>query len=457
MEPRVVMSISTWHVPPARQAEWNELPQRSLAFGEGERRVTLEFPEPRRGGLELLAHDLALSSPPTEGAHELVRNVCVRFLDPASAERRQALTQLAIVTGRAPAMIEDSFDHLFRAWSDPPALEAPPRRRRVAPRLVYHVLAGNVPWAGVESLFAAVLAGSASLVKLSSREPVLTGLVARTVATEDARWADALAVLHWPGGDHALEEAVLAEADCVVAFGDNDAVASYARRLAHRIASGRVLFVPRGHRVSVALVGPGVLASERTAREAACALAFDVACEDQEGCLSPAAVYLVRGPEADVSAEQFAALLAAEMARRQEVWPRHALSVVEGAAVQQARAAAEFEGRRVWAPEGSTAWTVVLDEGAAFEPAPPARFAKLRVVDTMAQAVEALVPARGLISTVGVDGWKDAEELSAALTALAPGRVCPLGAMQRPPAGWNHEGASDLAALVRWLEWEGER
>jgi hypothetical protein len=452
MEPHLHMN--TWYVPPSRRAAWDALPKRALGFGSGADRATIEFPEPSRAELELLAHDLALAAPPA--GRDVIQRVARRFLDRAGAERKQALEQLASVTERAPAMLEESFDHLFRAWSDPPRAEAR-GPHVIAPRLVYHVLAGNVPWAGVESLFAAVLSGSASLVKLSSREPVLTGLVARALAEEDARWADALAALHWPGGDHALEEAALGETDAVVAFGDNDAVADYARRLAHRIASGRVLFIPRGHRVSVALLGPGVLANEGAARAAARALALDVACEDQEGCLSPTAVYLVRGPSPGVTPERFAALLADEMRERERLWPRRPLTNAESAAVQQARSAAEFQGLGMWAAEGSTAWTVTLEDNAAFEPALAARFARVRVVDTMAQAIEALGHARGLISTVGVAGWKDVGELRSALASVAPGRVCPLGAMQRPPAGWSHEGASDLEALLRRMEWEGER
>ena len=446
-------ALSTWYVPPARRAVWDARPRRSLEFAAGERRVSLAFPEPGRGDLEPLALDLLRAAPGRDRAAEIVARVARRFLDRSGSERARVVELLVAVTGRARAMIEDSYDHLFRSWAEPPALEdLLPRagaRRLVAPRLVYHVLAGNVPWAGVESLFAAVLVGASSLVKLSSREPVLTGLVAQALAEEDRGWANALTVLHWPGGDHALEEAVLAEADAIVAYGDNDTVASYATRLAHRIASGRTLFVPRGHRVSVALIGPEALADESAAR----ALAFDLACEDQEGCLSPAAVYLV-GASA-VAAERFAVMLAEAMARREEAWPRRTSPGAEAATVQQARSAAEFEGVRVWAPERSTAWTVVLDPTAGFEPALPARFAKLRVVDTMRQAVEVLLPARGLIATVGIAGWKEAGAIEE-LALLAPGRVCALGSMQRPPAGWNHEGASDVAALVRWLEWEGE-
>ena len=451
----------TWFVPPARQREWEMLPARPLVFGSAAGRVTLVFPEARQSDLERLAHDLVLAVPPAEAARDLVRRVCHRFLNGESAERRAALDLLAAVTERAPAMLEDSFDHLFRAWSEPPDVEGllPVRgraRRLVAPRLVYHVLAGNLPWAGVESLFAATLAGSASLVKLSSKEPVLAGLVAQALAAEDAAWASAIAVLHWPGGDHALEEAVLAEADAVVAYGDNATVAGYATRLAHRIAAGRVLFVPRGHRTSVALLGPGVLAGEEAAVAAARALAFDVACEDQEGCLSPSAIYLVAERAPAITPERFGELLAAAMARREEEWPRRRLDTLEAAAVQQGRAAAEFEGKRLWAPSASTAWTVILDASPGFEPAPAARFARVYVVDGLEAAARALVAARGLISTVGIAGWEDAEEVLAALAPVAPGRVCPLGTMQRPPAGWNHEGASDLAALVRWMEWEGE-
>jgi Acyl-CoA reductase (LuxC) len=455
-------SPRTWLVPPGREREWESLPLRALAFGLAERRVTLSFPEARQSDLERLAHDLVLAAPPAEAARDLVRRVCHRFLDRRGAGRRDALDLLAAVTDRAPAMLEESFDHLFRAWSEPPDVEgllpAGGRARRlVAPRLVYHVLAGNVPWAGVESLFAATLAGSASLIKLSSKEPVLAGLVAQALAAEDAGWASALAVLHWPGGDHALEEAVLAEADCVVAYGDNLSVAAYATRLAHRIASGRVVFVPRGHRTSVALLGPGVLAGEEVAVAAARALAFDVACEDQEGCLSPTAIYLVQESAAAITPEGFGELVAHEMQRREAEWPRCRLGSVEAAAVQQARAEAEFEGKRLWTASESTAWTVILDPSAGFEPAPPARVARVCVVNDLEAAVAALVAARGLISTVGIAGWEDAEEVLAALAPVAPGRVCPLGTMQRPPAGWNHEGASDLAALVRWMEWEGEK
>lgn len=424
----------TWWVPSSRQATWEALSQRSLCG--------LAFPEPRVAEMEQLVHGLAMPARRVEERAEVIRRVARRFA------RGEALDLLTAITGRARGMLEASMDHLLGEWASPEAaaraLGAFARgldEGRVAvPRLTYHVLAGNVPWAGVDSLFAATLVGSASLVKLSSHEPVLAGLVARALAEEDREIGEALAVLHWPGGSRALEEVALQEADAVIAFGDNAAVADYAARLAHRIAAGRTRFVARGHRVSAAVIGP------RATDEHAEALALDVVSEDQEGCLSPQAIYLVGMGEP----ERFAERLAAALERYEENWPR-AGDTALAASIQQERAAAGFAGARVIAPPESTAWTVVVDRTPTFVPAPAGRFARLRVVDSLAQAVAALAPARGLVSTIGIAGFDGAPR---ALSALAPGRVCAVGKMQRPPAGWNHEGASDAAALLQWIEWE---
>ena len=447
----------TWWVPEARRATWRALPTCTLRFSEA---LALEFPEPRLPEMEQLVHALRPPSNVAEARAAAIRRAARRFLDAESAAHKEALDLLTAVTGRARGMIAASMDHLFGQWARPevsaralrefaPGLEGfCAGRSAVSPRLTYHALAGNVPWAGVDSLLAATLVGSASLVKLSSREPVLAGLVARVLAEEDETIGGAIAVLHWPGGDHAIEEAVLQVADAVVAFGDNAAVASYATRLAHRIAAGRTRFLAHGHRLSAAVLGPAAQADARVAE----ALALDLACEDQEGCLSPHAVYLV----APTEPERFAKLLAAALDSYEARWPRRALDAATAATVQQERAAAEFAGARVLASEGSTAWTVIVDRTSPFAPAPTTRFARLRVVDSLGDAIAALEPARGILSTLGIAGFDNEPEAAGRLAALAPGRICRVGRMQRPPAGWNHEGASDAAALLQWTEWEAE-
>jgi hypothetical protein len=333
-------------------------------------------------------------------------------------------------------------------------------RRAVGPRLTYHVLAGNTPWAGAESLVAALLARSASLVKLSSREPVFAGILAQALAEADADIASTIAVLHWPGGEDRLEGPALASADAVVAFGDNPSVASLSQKLASRKAAGKVRLVSRGHRASVALVGAEALADETSATRVAGALAQDFALEDQEGCLSPHCAYLV-GTESQkektgaVSAGEFAELLAQSLERCEERWPRRALTAAEAARIQQARGAAELRGAVVLAPNRSTRWTVVVDPRGTFEPAPLYRYAWLRPVESVGSVVGNLEPACGMLSTIALAGFGERQaEVIGALAALRPGRLCPVGQMQRPPAGWNHDGESDLASLLVWVESE---
>lgn len=435
------------------------------------------FPQPGLGDFDNLLTTLAsagerLARTPLSEIVEALSAAARTFAGEGTARRQAALDLLEAVTGRARAMCADSLDFLLwkltseqlletarAATLDPATLEGfsprtgSRRRRAVGPRLTLHVLAGNTPWAGVESVVAASLARSASLVKLSSREPVLTGLFAQAAAESDETLSDALAVLHWTGGERSLEEAALAAADCVVAFGDNSTVSALGERLAWQVAAGRTRFVSRGHRVSVALVGAEALRSESTSRATAQALAFDFALEDQEGCLSPHGAYLeARATAAEI--EAFAAHLAQALEERERAWPRR-IPAEAAAAAHQARGAAELAGARVLAPEGSTRWTVVVDPRPLFEPSPQARYAWLKPVDALDAAIEALAPARGLLSTIGIAGFGTrAAEIVERLAALAPGRICPLGRMQRPAAGWNHDGISDLAALLSWVEAE---
>jgi hypothetical protein len=494
----------TWWVPPAAQAAWSGLPLKNLYSGAPGDPVCFRFPEAGLAEFEelllrLRAAGERLGRRPHAEVTAALATAARRLGDPAEGRRAVALELLSSVTGRARAMCEESLDFLLSklteraladtlraATAEPACLaRAAPhpagrRRRAVGPRLTVHLLAGNTPWAGVESLVAALCARSASLVKLSSREPALAGLFAQALAEVDAELGEAMAVLHWPGGSEALEEAAFEEADAVVAFGDNATVGALGRRVGWRVAAGRLTFVPRGHRTAVALVGAGARASRESARRAAEALARDFALEDQEGCLSPHGAYVemggaetspaetsraesggvppgAAGPQPAVSLDAFAELVAEALGERERAWPRRELSAGEAAAVHQARGAAEMRGARVLAPEGSTRWTVVLDPRPQFEPTPLERFAWLKPVAGVENALAALAPARGLLAAVGVTGFgaRRAECVERIAEVLVPGRVCAVGEMQRPPAGWSHDGASDLAALLRWVEVEG--
>src|SRR5207248_10411174 len=102
-------------------------------------------------------------------------------------------------------------------WIERPELGA--RSRAFGPGLTLIIASGNVPMAALPSIIYALLLKSPVLVKLSSDEPVLAGLYLHSLAAADEALGRAVAAAWWPGGDEALEAAVLAHAEAVIAVG----------------------------------------------------------------------------------------------------------------------------------------------------------------------------------------------------------------------------------------------
>lgn len=382
---------------------------------------------------------------------EAVARAATVLSDSGSPLRREAVEGFTASSGRARAMTEESLDFfLGKLTGDALAAEARrvgvAARQSAAPRLTAHWLAGNTPWAGLESVAAACLAGSASFVKAARAEPHFARAWTSALAAAHPSLGAALAVSHAPGGsDRATEDALFAACDALVVFGEDATIEALRARVRQR-AAGALRFVPHGHRLSVAALGRGAWRR----RASYMRVALDHAVEDQDGCLSPRSVYLIGEDDAAArqDADDFADSLALAMAFLELRWPRGPVAPEDAARVQQLRAAAEFSGRRVVRPQ-STAWTVLLDDEATFEPAPAARFVWLRRVASADALALVLEPVRGRLAAFAYgDEPGDAGALPPVLAAIAPGYRPRVGTMQRPPLGWNHDGASDLEWLL---------
>ena len=100
------------------------------------------------------------------------------------------------------------------------------QKRASGPPLMTHVLAGNVPGAGLDSVIFSLLVKSATLVKTSSAEPVLPVLFAGSIRDIDPDLGACLSVVSWPGGNTALEDLAYGRADMVVASGSDASLAA---------------------------------------------------------------------------------------------------------------------------------------------------------------------------------------------------------------------------------------
>lgn len=452
-----------------------ELPGRGpLEYAAGGARVRYPgvTPEWIRGVGEVLARARAalLERPAADIAATLGR-VADRFLEEGDPLRAEALDLLPATSGLSEAMASAVLDGMAADWrperlqalldaeldggapldSFVPGRAAGRELRAVGPRLCVQIVSGSVPGVGATALLRSLLVKGPTLLKPGRGDEVLPVLLARALREEDPALADAAAVVYWPGGSDAVEEAALEGADVVTAYGDDETV----RRLRGR-APVTARFVAYHHRLSLGIVGPGAL-GRKGIRRVACGVAGALAFFDQRGCVSPQVVYVVEGGETD--ARSFAARLAETLASLEKRLPGGVMDDGEASAVHQLRGTAELlaaSGAGVEVRHGGAAsWTVIFDPDPVFAPSCVGRVVRVKPVPDASRVAELVAPFASHLQTVGVAGLGGATRVVAeALARIGVTRITDFVEVPFPPPWWRHDGQGPLTALVRWVELE---
>jgi hypothetical protein len=306
------------------------------------------------------------------------------------------------------------------------------------------LLAGAIPMPTLLSMIAPLALRSPVLAKTAARDPITAPVVARSIAAVDAQLARCVEVVAFPGADAAGMAAFL-EADCVLATGSDATIAAVAARM----RADRAL-LRHGHRVSIALLGPDAC-DGAALTDAARGLALDVALWDQQGCLSPIAVYVA----SDTSAcRRVGAALARELAALAPGLPRGEVDAGAAALFAHERDSAELRaaaGTDVLlhtARDGGFA--VVCEPDASARPAPLHRFVRIHPIPAPAALAPALGPLAGHLAGVALAGFGPAEApIRGQLKKLGVSRTCAPGALQSPPLAWPRDGLPVLASLIR--------
>jgi hypothetical protein len=381
--------------------------------------------------------------------------VLERFRSSDSAERRRLERELPGATGFAAATVHEGLSLALAEFSAA-ALEAVVERELGAlgkGRLASGfdatavMLGGGVPTPTLLALATPLLVGSPVLARTSSHDPLTAHVFASALAAEAPALAQSLELVSFPSDDDAALRELLAT-PCVVAFGSDETMATLAARLG---ATQR--FVRHGHRLSVAVLGRAAQGGPALAHAAA-ALARDVALWDQQGCLSPVALYVLgveRVPDA---------LLAALVAGFEEAaqrWPRGRVSTQASVRSVAERDTAELRaaaGADVRVSAGRE-FTLVAEPDAAFRGSPLNRFLRIYPVASAEQLLEALTPLGPHLAAVGVAGLAaELDALAPELAALGAARVCSLGKLQCPPLAWCHDQPGVLLPLARLTDVE---
>jgi hypothetical protein len=308
------------------------------------------------------------------------------------------------------------------------------------------VLAGALPTPTLMALLAPLVLRSGVLAKESSHDPVTARCLRESLEEIDPALGGCLEVASFPGADEPRMQALL-EADCVVASGSDATIAAVARRV--RPPRRMVL---RGHRLSLAVVGPrlgGADALDAWAR----AVAFDVALWDQLGCLSPVAVMAAGAEQADALAEALAGALEHAETR----WPLGRVPGRAAACIAQEREEAEFRaaaGRSIRLLAG-TRWTVVREDGPRHRPAPLHRFIRIHPCGDTSGILDAVRPLGSQLAGVALDGFgSEQRAVAQQIGKLGASRICPPGRLQAPPLGWHQDGQGILLPLARLSDLE---
>ncbi len=409
----------------------------------------------------------------------VIDTATARLLDRHDVYRQQLECLLPQATGFDTEMVRlnlNTYLQTFRAlqlqrfvaedFANPKVLdEFQPRTqggwtRALGPELLVHVWAGNVPALPMWSFVSGLLVKAGSIGKVASAEPVFATLFAQLLAEVEPRWADCFAVVWWPSGNAdplSTERTAFALADVVLAYGGNEALQAMQARV-----PVTTRFLPHGHKLSFGIVSTAALSVHKgpgVARQAA----LDVVRYDQQGCYSPHVFYVQRGGA--LSPQDFAHHLANELAALQHKLPRRVLSLEEAAQVGAWREAHEFAALNAAEP-GNTSLTVLghadalstvvfSDRPLPLSAGPLNRNVLVVAVDTLDEVMPLIAPQRDYLQTVGLAAAPEALlPLGQALGQAGVTRICALGAMTAPEAGWHHDGRFSLLDLVRMVDIE---
>jgi len=405
----------------------------------------------------------------------VIAEVADSWLNEAYPFRTLALEQAPKATGFSRGTLSVGLDNFFKQLTvenlnalivqdlghtkrldDLVATTAEERLNRAAfasgPEFLVHIAAGNIPNPTLMSIVLGLLTRSAQFLKCASGTSFLPRLFAHSIYDADHKLGACLEIAEWRGGAELLEQALFADADCVTATGSDETLAAIRAKL-----PSKVRFLGYGHRVSFGFVASGAL-SGVNAKKVVQRAAADVVAWDQLGCLSPHVIYVEHG--GGMAVEQFAEMLAAELARRETTEPRGQVPTELAATIASRRGfyevrAAHSPETRMWQSENSTAWTVVYEADSRFQASCLHRFVYVKGTPDLENALRGADELRGKISTVGLAAPDDAPvELAQRLARWGVTRVCPLGQMQNPPLTWRHDGRPVLGDLVTWVDWE---
>lgn len=288
---------------------------------------------------------------------------------------------------------------------------------------ILHILSGNTPHAGLQSLLRGLLIGAENLVKLPSAGiPELTEWVEKL--------PEPLANLITVTND--LSDEIFNSAKTVIAIGSDITMTEIQRRI-----SPKQRFIPHGHKLSIGLINTPSEAAAKLVTQDACAF-------NQQGCLSLHTIYVKE------NARNFLPLLADAMREYEAEYPRGEIGISESGTISNLREVVRYQSANdpnTTALEhslGNTSWTAIYKNSPILT---PSVLNRVVTIQPWPENFADLGPEREYISTLAIES-----SILDKNTNFNVPRVCLLGQSQMPSLTWHHDGFAPLGSLARWQD-----
>lgn len=291
---------------------------------------------------------------------------------------------------------------------------------------ILHIMSGNTPHAGLQSLLRGLLVGAGNLVKLPSGGlPVVS------------EWLDALPteLKNLVKVVDELSDEIFNSARTVIGIGSDATMAEIQRRI-----SPTQRFIPHGHKLSIGLV-------EFPSPEAAELVVQDACAFNQQGCLSLHTVFVMN------EAKEFIPMIADAMQAYETANPRGEIGISESGAISNLREVVRYEAANdpqniaLEHSEGDTSWTAIYRNSPTLT---PSVLNRVVTVQPWPENIADLGAERDFISTLAVEKSLLNRGKFSGLPDVP--RICVLGKSQMPSLTWHHDGFAPLGSLVRWRD-----
>jgi len=309
-------------------------------------------------------------------------------------------------------------------------------RVRAFPRgRALHILVGNVPLASMLSIVRSILTKNQTVIKVPSRDPLTSIFFARALIESNPKGHPLSKGISafYAGKNSPHLEALKRSSDLICAWGKGSALEEIKKTVPHSIP-----YLEFGPKRSFSII----FTEGTNIESAAMKMAHDLSVYDQEACFSPQRLFVVGEHQQLMERIKF------YMDSFARTLPRGRTNIDAQSHLYRTKLEAKF---RQWPVIEDRTWTLIYSDMNNALEHPLGRTLFIHSISSL----DELIPfVDEETQSVTVYPYNKSEEVANTLCPHGALRICELGLVISPRAGFTHDGMYPLNYFVRLANWD---